>query len=305
MGERPIQDLIDALQQLGVRIRSVNHNGCPPVVIEAETLRGGSVTINCHTSSQYLSALLLIAPCTELGLNITVSEGPVSKPYVDMTIDVMKKFGVSVKRDGYERFEVSGRQMYRSGDYTVEADGSQAGYFWAAAAVCSTRIKVNGMILNSCQGDIQFPKLLQSMGCRIEPEPDGIMVSGGHLKAVDVDMGDMPDLVPTLAVVAAFAEGTTIIRNVTHLRAKESDRLAAVANELIKMGVDARCSADGLIIVGGRPRGAEIDTYGDHRIAMSFAVAGLMSPGTFIRHEHCVEKSFPNFWEVFNGLYLD
>ena len=305
MGERPIQDLIDALQDLGVRIRSVNQNGCPPVVIEAETLRGGSVTINCHTSSQYLSALLLIAPCTELGLNISVSEGPVSKPYVDMTIDVMNKFGVSIKRHGYGRFEVAGRQMYRSGEYTVEADGSQAGYFWAAAAVCGTRIKVNGMTLNSRQGDIKFAELLQSMGCRFEPEPDGIMVSGGYLKAVDVDMGDMPDLVPTLAVAAAFAEGTTIIRNVSHLRAKESDRLAAVANELVKMGVDARCSADELIVVGGKPRGTEIDTYGDHRIAMSFAVAGLMSPGTFIRDERCVKKSFPNFWKVLNELYVE
>ncbi len=304
MGERPIQDLIDALQQLGVRIRSVNQNGCPPVVIEAGTLRGGSVSINCRISSQYLSALLLIAPCTELGLNIAVSEGPVSKPYVDMTIDAMKKYGVSVQREEYERFEVAGRQPYRSGDYRVEADGSQAGYFWAAAAVCGTRIKVNGMTLNSCQGDVKFTELLQSIGCRFEPEPDGIVVSGGRLKAVDVDMGDMPDLVPTLAVVAAFAEGTTTIRNVPHLRAKESDRLAAVANELVKMGVDARCRADELIVTGGKPRGTEIETYGDHRIAMSFAVAGLMSPGTIIRDENCVEKSFPNFWEVFDGLYL-
>jgi 3-phosphoshikimate 1-carboxyvinyltransferase len=305
MGERPLQDLIDALRQLGVRINSVNQNGCPPVVIEGEILRGGSVSVNCRTSSQYLSALLLIAPCTELGLNIRVSEGPVSKPYVDMTIDVMTKFGISVERESYERFEVAGRQTYRSGDYAVEADGSQAGYFWAAAAVCGTRVKVRGMTLRSRQGDVKFAELLQSMGCRFEPEPDGIIVAGDQLKAVDVDMGDMPDLVPTLAVVAAFAEGTTIIRNVAHLRAKESDRLAAVAHELAKMGVDVRCGEDELTVVGGKPRGAEIDTYGDHRIAMSFAVAGLKSPGTFIRDEHCVEKSFPNFWDVFKGLYLD
>ena len=141
------------------------------------------------------------------------------------------------------------------------------------------------------------------MGCEIIKEPDGITVCGKHLRAADVDMGDMPDMVPTLAVVAAFAEGATIIRNVAHLKAKESDRLAAVVNELIKMDIDAHCSDDELIVTGGTPHGAEIETYGDHRIAMSFAVAGLVTPQTIILNENCVEKSFPNFWEVFEGLY--
>ena len=305
MTERPIQDLIDALQQLGVRIRSINRNGCPPVEVHADRLKGGPVTVNCQTSSQYLSALLLIAPCTEIGLDISVTGGPVSKPYIDMTVDVMHKFCVTVRRDGYDRFEVTGRQTYRSGAYTVEADGSQAGYFWAAAAVCGTKIKVKGLTPASCQGDLNFVGLLKSMGCEVEIEPDGIAVRGGHLRALDVDMGDMPDLVPTLAVVAAFAEGTTVIRNVAHLKAKESDRLTAVVNELIKMGIKAGCSADELTVAGGKPHGAGIETYGDHRIAMSFAIAGLVTPGTFIRDESCVEKSFPNFWEVLKGLYLE
>ena len=302
MAERPIQDLIDALEQLGVRIRSKNHNGCPPVEIKGKKMSGGSVNINCRTSSQYLSALLLIAPYTDRGLEILVAEGPVSRPYVDMTVDVMDKFGVTVGREGYNRFKVDGKQTYRAGAYTVEPDASQAGYFWAAAAVCGTVIKVTGVTANSRQGDVNFAKLLATMGCEIAAEPDGIVVCGRYLRATDVDMGDMPDMVPTLAVVAAFAEGTTIIRNVSHLKAKESDRLTSVVTELVKMGIDARCSEDELIVTGGKPRGAEIETYGDHRIAMSFAVAGLVTPQTIILGENCVEKSFPNFWSVFEKL---
>jgi 3-phosphoshikimate 1-carboxyvinyltransferase len=303
MAERPIQDLIDALQQLGVRIRSANDNGCPPVVIHGGRLKGGAVSINCRTSSQYLSALLLIAPYTEKGLDIMVTKGPVSKPYVDMTVDVMHKFGVAVSREDYDRFLVGGQQTYRAGAYTVESDGSQAGYFWAAAAVCGTQIKVKGITENSRQGDVKLAQLLASMGCEIKSGPDGITVSGGHLQAVEIDMGDMPDMVPTLAVVAAFAEGTTVIKNVSHLKAKESDRLTAVVNELVKMGIHASCSGNELIVTGGKPHGAEIETYGDHRIAMSFAVAGLVTPGIFIQEESCVEKSFPEFWHVFEGLY--
>jgi len=303
MAERPIQDLIDALEQLDVRIRSKNRNGCPPVEIIGKKMSGGSVSINCRTSSQYLSALLLIAPYTDRGLEILVTEGSVSRPYVDMTVDVMDKFGVTVRREGYDRFKVAGKQAYRAGAYTVEPDGSQAGYFWAAAAVCGTEIKVKGVTANTRQGDVNFAKLLGTMGCEIATEPDGIAVFGRYLRATDVDMGDMPDMVPTLAVVAAFAEGTTIIRNVSHLKAKESDRLASVVNELVKMGIDARSSADELIVTGGKPCGAEIETYGDHRIAMSFAVAGLVTPQTIILDENCVEKSFPNFWNVFEGLY--
>jgi len=303
MAQRPIQDLIDAMQQLDVRIRSADENGCPPVAVQGGPLKGGSVSINCRTSSQYLSALLLIAPYTEKGLDIMVTEGPVSKPYVDMTVEVMNKFGVAVSREDYNRFVVAGRQTYRAGACAVEPDGSQAGYFWAAAAVCGSKIKVRNVTEKSRQGDVRFAQLLANMGCEIKKERDGITVSGRSLRAAEFDMGDMPDLVPTLAVVAAFAAGTTVIKNVAHLKAKESDRLAAVVNELVKMGIDARCTDNELIVTGGKPHGAEIETYGDHRIAMSFAVAGLVTPGTFILGENCVEKSFPEFWNVFEGLY--
>ena len=304
MAERPIQDLIDALQQIGVRVRSLNNSGCPPVEVNGKNLTGGSVAINCSTSSQFLSALLLIAPCTGRGLDIAVTAGPVSRPYVDMTVDVMARFGVAVSREAYDRFIVGGNQTYRAGAYMVEPDGSQAGYFWAAAAICGTQIKVGGITADSRQGDVNFSQLLATMGCEVMREPDGITVSGKSLRAAEVDMGDMPDMVPTLAVVAAFAEGTTVIRNVSHLKAKESDRLTSVVNELVKMGIDARCTDEELIVTGGRPRGAEIETYEDHRIAMSFAVAGLVTPGTVILGESCVEKSFPAFWDVFEGLYV-
>ncbi|MFC1857495.1 3-phosphoshikimate 1-carboxyvinyltransferase [Thermodesulfobacteriota bacterium] len=303
MQERPIQDLLDGLKQIGVFARSVRENGCPPVVIPGGNLKGGPVKLNCKISSQFLSALLLIAPYAREGLDITVVEGPVSRPYVDMTVAVMEKLGVSVLREGYKKFTVRGSQTYRAGSYTVEPDCSQAGYFWAAAAITGNSVKVKGILSDSRQGDIRFVDLLQKMGCRISRESDGIKITGGPLRSVEADMADMPDLVPTLSMVAAFAKGTTVITNVAHLKAKESDRLTAVANELSKMGIDAVCTGSGLQIHGGRPHGAAIETYGDHRIAMSFAIAGLVVPGVVIKDEQVVGKSFPTFWDVFEKLY--
>ena len=303
MGERPIRDLLDGLTQIGVKARSVNDNGCPPIEIKGGTVSGGGVDLKCGVSSQFLSALLLIAPCTKKGIQINVIEGPVSRPYVDMTVDVMKAFGVEVHRDGYHGFKVSGGQTYRAGTYVVEPDCSQAGYFWAAAAVSGATIKVKGTTRKTRQGDVRFTELLEKMGCTILYETDGIAVSGRPLSAITADMADMPDMVPTLAVVASFAKGTTVIENVAHLKAKESDRLGSVVQELSKIGIQASCSDTGMMITGGLPHGSEIDTYGDHRMAMSFSLVGLKVPGIIIKNEMCVEKSFPNFWEVFQGLY--
>ena len=303
MGERPIQDLLDGLSQIGVQARSVKDNGCPPIEIKGDNVTGGSVDLKCGVSSQFLSALLLIAPCTKKGIQINVTEGPVSRPYVDMTVDVMEEFGVEVHRDDYHRFRVSGGQIYRAGSYVVEPDCSQAGYFWAAAAISGAKIKVKGTTLKTRQGDVRFTELLEKMGCTILYETDGIAVSGRSLSAIRADMADMPDMVPTLAVVASFAKGTTVIENVAHLKAKESDRLGSVVHELSKLGIQASCSETGMKITGGTPHGSEVDTYGDHRMAMSFSLAGLKVPGIIIRDEMCVEKSFPNFWEVFQGLY--
>lgn len=302
MHERPIQDLLDALQMLDVPAKSLNHNGCPPLEIVGGNIAGGKVDIRCKVSSQYLTALLLIAPLTSNGLEIKVTEGPVSKPYVDMSVDVMRRFGIEVHREGYEHFAVSGNQVYKAGEYVVEPDYSNAGYFWAAAAVTGGTVTVENTRRSSRQGDVRLTELFERMGCRVAEEPDGISVTGGPLKGIETDMSDIPDMVPTLGVVAAFAEGRTVIKNVAHLKAKESDRLSAVATELRKMGVDAQVTDDGLIIQGGHPKGAEIDTYDDHRIAMCFAVAGLKAEGTVIRNERCVEKSFPDYWKVLNRL---
>jgi len=302
MGERPIQDMLDGLGQIGVSVRSVNKNGCPPVEVKGGKVDGGKIDLKCGVSSQFLSALLLIAPCTTKGIEVNVVEGPVSRPYVDMTVDVMEKFGIEIVRDGYDRFSVTGGQIYRAGSYVVEPDCSQAGYFWAAAAISGSRIKVKGITRTTRQGDVRFTELLEAMGCAVFDEKDGIEVSGKPLSGITADMSDMPDMVPTLAVVAAFAKGTTVIENVAHLKEKESDRLGSVVKELSKIGVEASCSDSGMIIEGGQPFGAEIDTYDDHRIAMSFALVGLGTPGIFIKDERCVEKSFPEFWDVFKGL---
>ena len=301
MQERPILDLAQSLNNLGVPVETTN--GCPPIKIQGTAIRGGKVSINCGMSSQYLSALLLIAPYTQEGLEIVVTEGPVSKPYIDMTLSVMQTMGVTVQREGYNWFSVPGQTQYQPGEYTVEADASGASYFWAAAAITGTTVKVAGTRSASCQGDCRFAYILKSMGCRLDETPHGLAITGRELKGITVDMGNMPDVAPTLAVVAAFAKGETRIENVGHLKAKESDRLTAVVTELNKMGIKASCTDTGMTIVGGKAHGATIDTYNDHRIAMSFAVAGLLTPGTIINNPLCVEKSFPKFWDEWKKFY--
>jgi len=303
MYHRPIGHLLEALNQLGVAARAVEENGCPPVEIPGGQVSGGPVTVNCSVSSQFLSSLLLMAPCTPKGMSITISHGLVSSPYIDMTVDILERFGIQVQRDGYIHFDVKGNQTYRAGVYTVEPDASQAGYFWGAAAITGGSVTVNGVTDASSQGDVGLAEVFERMGCKVARTAEGITVTGGTLRGVTVDMADMPDMVPTLAVVAAFAEGTTVIENVSHLKAKESDRLASTCAGLGKMGIEARAEKDRLVVTGGKPHGADIQTYDDHRIAMSFAMAGLVTPGVKILEPGCVEKSFPNFWEVWQSLY--
>jgi 3-phosphoshikimate 1-carboxyvinyltransferase len=290
MQMRPIKDLLSALQEMGVRVQVLNGNDCPPVEVTGGTISADKVRIKCQQSSQYLSALLLMAPCTRNGLEIRVTDGPVSRPYVDLTIELLKTFGIRFEREGYRKFKVPGEQVYRAGKYVVEADCSQAAYFWSAAAISGAKIKVAGINSDSAQGDVRFVDLLEQMGCLISRESDGIAVAGGPLRAIEADM-------------AAFARGISVIKNVAHLRSKESDRLTATVTELKKMGIGAACTDNGLVVWGGMPRGSVIDTYNDHRIAMSFAIAGLNVPGVCIRGEDCVGKSFPGFWRVFEELY--
>ncbi|MCX5894105.1 MAG: 3-phosphoshikimate 1-carboxyvinyltransferase [Deltaproteobacteria bacterium] len=299
--QRPLDDLLQALKQLGVQVASERGDGCPPVTVQGG-LRGGRARLSGAVSSQYVSALLFIGPLAPEGIEIEITDELVSRPYVDLTLRVMEDFGISYYRKGYRYFQVPGGQIYESVDYAIEADASSASYFWAAAAVTGGRVTIANLMEDSCQGDASFPGVLERMGGSVESDEAGLTVQGGPLQGITVDMATMPDLVPTLAVVAAFAKGETVITGVAHLRHKESDRLAAVATELQKMGIAARETADGLIIPGGAPHAATINTYQDHRIAMSFAVAGLKVPGVMINDPGCVAKSFPDFWDYFDKL---
>jgi 3-phosphoshikimate 1-carboxyvinyltransferase len=298
---RPLGELLAALKEIGVKAVSEKGDGCPPVRVNGG-LTGGKAHLSGGTSSQYLSALLFIGPLAPQGLEIEVTGELVSRPYVDLTLEVLSDFGISFYREGYRYFQLPGGQCYLPQDYEIEADASSASYFWAAAALTGGRVTITNLTLASSQGDAAFPKVLERLGCAIESSAAGLTVRGGPLKGITVDMAAMPDLVPTLAVLAAFARGDTVITGVAHLRHKESDRLAAVAAELGKMGLEARETADGLIVSGGQPRGAVIETYDDHRIAMSFTVAGLKVPGLAVTDPDCVAKSFPEFWEFFDRL---
>jgi 3-phosphoshikimate 1-carboxyvinyltransferase len=300
--QRPMGELLAALKQLGGKVASVTGRGFPPIIVTGG-IAGGRTRLTGEVSSQYLSALLLIAPLTDLGVEIEVTGDLVSRPYVDLTLDVQAAFGISHFRRGYRYFQVPGDQMYQNRDYHIDADASSASYFWAAAALTGGRVTVANINMETSQGDVDFVSVLARMGCHIESTQAGLTVEGRPLTGIQVDMSAMPDLVPTLAVVAAFAQGETIISGVSHLRHKESDRLAAVAAELTKMGAPVQETEDGLRILGGGPlRGAEIQTYDDHRIAMSFAVAGLKVPGVVIDDPDCVSKSFPEFWEYIENL---
>ncbi|MBM4289491.1 MAG: 3-phosphoshikimate 1-carboxyvinyltransferase [Deltaproteobacteria bacterium] len=300
--QRPIQDLLDALAQLGVAATSEHHNGCPPVIVQARGLAGGHTRVSGIVSSQFISAILLISPFATRDVEIEVVGELVSQPYVDITLSVMQDFGIAYYREGYRYFSVPAGQRYQAQDYEVEGDASSASYFLGAAALTGGRVTLTNLNPQSCQGDIGFIKVLEQMGCRVESSPAGVILQGRPLHATRINMAHMPDLVPTLAVVAAYARGETSITGVPHLRHKESDRLQAVATELAKLGISVQETIDGLIVQGGQPRGTVIDTYNDHRIAMSFALAGLKTPGVSIANPGCVAKSFPEFWKYFESL---
>jgi 3-phosphoshikimate 1-carboxyvinyltransferase len=303
MRKRPIGELLGGLGELGVKAYSQRGNDCPPVIVESQGLKGGTAMIKGEESSQFLSGLLMVAPYAQRDVNVEVTGSLASKPYVDITQDVMSAFGVEVRNQGYQSFFIKAGQRYLPQKYWIEGDASSASYFFSAAAVCRGRVRVENLNPATIQGDIGFLGILERMGCRVTRGSDSIEVLGKELRGIMVDMNEMPDLVPTLAVTAAFAQGKTVIKNIGHLRLKESDRIHALAAELSKMDIRVKEGGDGLEIEGGKPRGAEIETYNDHRMAMSFAIAGLAVPGVKIKGERCVDKSFPGFWEVLQKLY--
>lgn len=296
MRERPIIHLVNALKSMGCDI-SCAANGCPPVKINGARSQGGDVSIRGDLSSQYLSGLLMASP--RAGSPVTISiDGPlVSVPYVQMTMDVMNAFGVAVSHERFERFKVAAPLEYEAIDYDVEPDASAASYFLALAAVTGSTITIEGLGRKSIQGDIRFADVLQTMGCEVQWTDSSVTITGHDLVGVDVDMNDISDTVQTLAVTALFASGKTTIRNVAHIRHKETDRLSALANELRKLGATILEMDDALEITPGPLSPASISTYDDHRMAMSFAIAGLRIPRVEIENPGCCEKTYPHFFE--------
>jgi 3-phosphoshikimate 1-carboxyvinyltransferase len=302
MHERPIGDLLESLAQLGVDARSESGTGCPPVVIRADGLRAARIAMRGDVSSQFLSAVLMAAPYAQPSagagqLEIEVTGELVSKPYVDMTIAVMKSFGGPVIRSAQlTQFEIP-PTVYQGRTYQIEPDASAASYFWAAAAITGGRVRVEGLDRASLQGDVAFCDCLAQMGCEVEYSGRGTVVTGKPLRGIDVDMNAISDTVQTLGAVALFAEGPTTIRGVAHIRHKETDRIGALAHELRKLGARVDEHRDGLTIVPAKLRPAVIETYDDHRMAMSLALAGLRVAGVVIDDPDCTNKTYPNYFD--------
>jgi 3-phosphoshikimate 1-carboxyvinyltransferase len=320
MRERPIGDLVMALRQLGAKIEAVNSASssrdgdhavhaqaariCPPIKILASGLRGGLAEVTGDTSSQFLSALLMVAPYARSPVEIEVATVLNSKPYVDMTLAVMCDFGVEVEREGGGRFVVHPSRYESRQTYTIEPDASAASYFFAAPAICGGTVRVQNISRNTKQGDVAFLEVLEQMGCAVVDGNGFIDVHGtDRLRGVDVDMRDIPDTAQTLAVIAPFASTPTRMRGIASARLKETDRISATGTELTRLGVKVDEHEDGLTIYpceGFTP--AAVQTYDDHRMAMAFSLIGLRVPGVRIENPACVSKTFPRFFEVLESL---
>jgi 3-phosphoshikimate 1-carboxyvinyltransferase len=300
MRQRPIGDLVGALASLGCSAVAESPGNCPPVVVSGG-VTAGQVSVRGDISSQFASALAMIGPCLPRGLHLDFEGDLVSLPYLDMTRRVMESFGATVSRVSDAAWQV-GPGGYAARDYTVEPDASAASYFFAAAAITGGSVTVEGLSRRSLQGDIAFCEALAQMGSRVEWQEDAITVSGRASRGVEIDMNAISDTVPTLGVVALFAEGATTIRNVAHVREKETDRLRDLACELRRLGGAVEERHDGLTIHPRPLAAATVSTYDDHRMAMSLALAGLVVPGVAIADPACVGKTFPGYWRVLGGL---
>jgi len=310
MRQRPISDLVTALNHLGAQVRATPNLPndwdvlCPPVFIRANGLRGGRTSIRGDVSSQFLSAVLMVSPLAEDGVELIVEGVLNSRPYIDLTLGVMADFGVEVDRKTYESFRIFPQQYQSPGKYRIESDASAASYFFAAPAICGGWVEVADIGLEPRQGDIAFLEILQSMGCTILHTGDTVRVTGPQrLKGVDVDMADISDTALTLAAIAPMADTPTTIRGIASSRFKETDRVAAACNELRRIGVKVDEHPDGMTIYPcGTLQPATLHTYDDHRMAMAFALVGLRVPGIQIQNPACVDKTFPNFFEVLDLL---
>ena len=303
MRQRPIRDLVETLNSLGVDVTCESKSDsaadtipdCPPVLVNAAGLNGGTAEIAGEISSQYLSGLLMASPAAESSVTLKLQGKLVSKPYIEMTMGVMARFGVIINNDVSGTYRIE-PQSYTAIEYDVEPDATASSYFFAAAAITGGRVTVEGLSAYALQGDIKFVDVLENMGCKVDRQPDRITVQGGDLKGVEIDMNEISDTAQTLAVVAIFADGPTTIRNVAHMRVKETDRISALVTELRRMGLQADEFEDGLTIHPGVPHPTCIQTYDDHRMAMSFALAGLKVPGIEIANPECTQKTYPQFF---------
>lgn len=300
MAERPIDDLVNSLSNLGVKAEVHQAR----YIVEGPSLQGGTAKLSAAKSSQFLSSLLMVAPYAQRDIIVEVEGTPSSFSYVEMTLAIMKQFGIHLPTNTSNVFTIEAGRRYAPSSFDVEADASAASYFFAAAAICGGEVFVEGVKGSSMQGDSKFLNVLHEMGCEIFEEVNGVRVKRiGDLKGIEIDMNSMPDVVPTLAVAALFASTPTRIRNVGHLRHKESDRLQALESELGKLGGTVSVSDETLEIQPSRLHGAQLDTHDDHRLAMSFALTGLKVPGIGVENPDCVKKSFPRFWSEFEKLY--
>ena len=305
MRQRPIGDLVRALHPLGGDIRfEMPGSDCPQIVVDgtAGSMQGGSTTIHGNISSQFLSSLLMTAPACPNAVRVLVDGELVSQPYVTMTVGMMRSFGAEIHCPAdLSEFQIRPKP-YRSGTYDIEPDASAASYFFGAAAVTGGSVTVTGLSRDALQGDVQFASALERMGCSILWAEDSITVTGRALRGIDVDMNAISDTAQTLAAVAVYADTPTTIRNVGHMRHKETDRIAAVVTELRRAGIRAEEHDDGLTIFPGNPRPAEIHTYDDHRMAMSFALLGLQTAGIRILDPGCTAKTYPRYFEDLTAL---
>ena len=299
---RPMADLLDALGQLGIDARSRFANGCLPIEVQAKEFRGGKTRLDASKSSQFLTSLLLVAPYTDNGLEIEmVSE--FKTEYIDITMAVMQAFGIEVEHDEYRRFRVAGSQCYTPRAYAIEPDASNASYFFAAAALTGGRVRLADIAANSAQGDINFVDVLEKMGCTVNRYTRGVEVIGpDQLRGIDVDMKAISDTSLTLAAIAPFAKNPVRLRNIEHTRWQETDRIAAMVAQLRRLGVAVEEHRDGVTIMPSKPKSSSIDTYKDHRVAMSFALVGLRVPGIHINDPGCVGKTFPTYFDVWDQI---
>ena len=299
---RPISDLLHALTQLDVDVRSKFDNDFLPLIVRADGLKGGKTRLDASKSSQFLTSLMLVAPYAEKGIAIEVV-GEMKTPYIDITISVMKAFGVEVDHEHYKSFHIKGQQGYQSREYAIEPDASSASYFFAAAAITGGHVRVPNLNTDSAQGDVQFVNVLAQMGCQVKRCSDAIEVIGpDRLNGIDLDMKAISDTSLTLAAIAPFATSPVTIRNIEHTRHQETDRIHAMVTELRKLGVTVVERQDGVEISPSKITPTEIETYKDHRVAMSFSLIGLKTPGIRIKDPGCVNKTFPTFFDLLARL---